>query len=250
MIALNNQKTMYPTLRIPPLKEAILEVMIDTEDKNTMPLVEQFKDLINNQFPKQQPIVRFKAQFDLSNKSESQFSETSSHGGYRMLSEDEKSILIVNENTLTMSAVNMSYTSWDNFFPERFSLLNTFLDLFKPNKISRVSLRFINEISFKEQEDTSGFKSLINIPDTWEFPLTGSLTQVTLEKAEQNLTGSIREIIQPGDTDLTIFVDIDTQAHDAKSINDDLLKTFLNLRDFKNEIFFTIVSGELLKKFQ
>lgn len=69
------------------------------------------------------------------------------------LSEDEKSLIQVGKDILTINKLK-PYSTWSDFFPKIEKAFKNYIKVAKLNKIKRIGLRYINKIQFSDSSFT------------------------------------------------------------------------------------------------
>lgn len=251
--------TKYPTLAKPPIKEAILQLLVlpsDTYEQDLLKIfVEKESDKYPNNAPQKETLIQF-----ISGE-EGQHAGVTNKGvnGYKITSEDGQNIAQVFKDRLAVSRLD-SYTTWDDLLAETQRLWGVYIKNFRPQKVATLSVRYINQFmlppEMKSFEDY--LDSTPNIPDVLPQGLATFYVNYKLPDPDMGAVASVQLLFEGVKFDeeskeprLPIVLDIDIfmrleVASDAAEIWDG----FSKLRDFKNEIFFETLKEKTLEMFR
>lgn len=164
----------------------------------------------------------------------------------------DRMAVLITRDRLSISALR-PYTSYDKVFrPALVQIAGILLDqVIKPSVVQRLGLRYINVIP-RQSRPTRIFLSdnagLLNIE--------GYTLSSMLQRYDFKLDEGVSVAVQIADgvsvekeEELQFYLDIDCAIIDGLSPNiDGLLTSTDRLREIKNEVFFNILSEELIKE--
>lgn len=143
----------------PPIKEAICEIRFAPGAQPwDLAVPGLLFDRVRRSFGKRRQARNIEIGIDLSKTlAQQQIIESER---LQFLSDDEKQILTVGTNLLSVSRVE-PYTSWEEFLPIIQEVLKSYLEITNPAGLQRVGLRYVNMIGFSE--------TTIRLEDYFEF---------------------------------------------------------------------------------
>lgn len=161
--------------------------------------------------------------------------------GIRLETADGKYVIQAKERGFTFSILR-TYDSWEDFSKEAFKYWNIYRRIFKPKKITRQALRYINRIDVPEL--SFEMKNYFRVyPQVFEddrmVQISGFFMQVQIPQSEggvANLTQSIANPAKAGCSSIILDIDVfDNKQYSPGAKN--LRKRIESLRDQKNSIF-------------
>ncbi len=149
------------------------------------------------------------------------------------------------------------YSDFESLVEEAKRNWQIYVDFAKPQRIIRTALRYINDLRVPVRPDTPFERYVPFVP-----MIPASLPQTTLDFAsrvtivdERLDAKAIVAQLFPGeinDEGAQVILDIDAYSERALSIDDHaaLWNRFEELRKFKNDIFFSFTTPELLERYK
>ena len=174
--------------------------------------------------------------------------------GYFFRSQDEKIIAQFRIDGFTLNRLR-PYTSWEDIFPQAMELWRLYLRVAKPIAVIRPAVRYINHIPLPS--GTEKFENYLRaapaIPPELPQYVSSFLTRVTIHNPEDHVAAHVTQALQPT-TDmqrLTVILDIDAYKEAELSVEDPAIeRIFMQLRAFKNMIFFNSLTDQALRQFE
>lgn len=247
MSGMTEKSTVYAKA---PIVEAVIDIQLqlpEDADKRLLVYVGQ----IERQFPQKTPIQMVAVNVG----SDGSQSMERKPMGWRLVSEANNRILQVRQQGFTLSHMP-PYTQWAVFRDEAKPLWSLFLDICKPEKISRIAVRYINRLRLPPGAiDLKDYLTIYpQVPTACE-PIEGLLMQVQGRRPE--IDEKCRSVItvatepateptyQPMVLDLDLFVETEMKPDDMQcwSMLD-------RLRAMKNEIFEASITDKLRETFK
>jgi uncharacterized protein (TIGR04255 family) len=150
-----------------------------------------------------------------------------------------------------------AYTSADELFAEALELWQRFIALSRPDRVTRVAVRYINRLvlPFHAGDDLSRFlRASIELPAEVPQAVGDLLTRVALPIGEDGTTNAIvtQRLEPPTNADEAPFLlDVDVyRTGDTPLDPESLSATLQQLREIKNQLFFAFVTDEALEAYR
>ena len=227
----------------PPIQEAIFSVTF-SEDFSAE-LLEKFigSNFIKAKFSlKAKQLFKAKATFEVKDGKFQPINTSEFPNGYRLDSTDSSQTIILKANQLSYHKIR-KYDTWENSINEFSEIWNSLLQnqLYNCNTLG---VRFVNVIKlpFTSIELSDFFALYPTIPSGVPQNLEGFFMTVTIPKDEMraNIIQTVESssIIQSDKIGIILDIDI------TKPIQKDniIVEDFQELRDYKNELFFNIIT--------
>jgi uncharacterized protein (TIGR04255 family) len=236
----------------PPVVEAIIDLHLAFD---TPPSPDSYKaciDRLSADFPLHTPINTVKVGV---NTSESNATYEQNQVGYRLSSDTNSRVLQLKNNAFTVSQLP-PYPGWSDFFEMAKLSWTAYLEAFKPIKVTRVAVRFINKVVIPagrvELEDyfNLGYKIPNNIQqDTVAFLLQLALPQQDIEGVVCNLNFVQTPSEKPDTVSLVLDLDL-YKSGEFDPSSDDVLGLISKMRTRKNEIFESCITDKTRELFK
>lgn len=145
-----------------PIQEAIFDVRIDKIGVQSVEDLKKYKEHLPKEYQNERKKVNFSGFFQLADNKDLEGKTKSDLTGYIYATPQNNKQIQVRLDGFTLNVLR-PYDSWEVHFEEFFKSWTLFRDLFQPNSIQRIAIRFINRIEipvpFKDFEDF-----IINMP--------------------------------------------------------------------------------------
>lgn len=236
----------WPYLPNAPIKEAILDIQVTLPSDIALRHLERIHEAIKGQYPKKRTRKRLEASFDLTS---GLFTPAPAKvDGFVFQSPDLRQAFQARLDGFTVNQL-APYATWEALRDEAQRLWGLYASMAKPEAIRRIALRYVNRLElplpiaeFKEYVRTapdiapgiphavSAFFMRLEIPHP-----DGAVAIVTetIEKVEKRSSGDVVPFI--------LDIDVIRQEPIAPDAAD-LWGKFGQLRDMKNEIFFSTIT--------
>ena len=174
--------------------------------------------------------------------------------GLWLKTQDEKTIAQFRPDGFTLNRLK-PYTSWDQLASEALRLWAVYVDLTKPQTVTRLALRYINHLNLPgPAADLDAY--IIEgprLPGATQGVITGFRSQLALEYPEGQMKATVLRVLETSiDTaGRSLLFDIDvyrTGPIDPRA--DTLEAALLGLRDYKNSIFFEGLTERCVRDFE
>lgn len=238
----------WESLKNPPIQEAIFSITFSKE--LSVELLERF---VNSGFVKakfSQKVKRLSettAAVEIKDGEFQSINTSEVPNGYRLDSNDNSQTIILKANQLSYHKIR-KYDTWENSINEFSEIWNSLLQnqLYNCNTLG---VRFVNVIKlpFLSIELSDFFALYPTIPSGVPQNLDGFFMTVTIPKDEMraNIIQTVKSssIIQKDKIGIILDIDI------TKPIQKDniIVEDFQELRDYKNELFFNIITEKTKK---
>lgn len=169
--------------------------------------------------------------------------------GLWLKSDDQKKIGQFRVDGFTFNRLK-PYTSWNKILPEALRLWTVYVDVAKPESVTRVALRYINHMNLPKVgvELNDYIVTGPKLPQSVPQVLSSFATRVVFEDPERRLTASVAQMLEVGVETAapTLLLDIDVFRTGDFAVTPEALQPILeDLRLYKNQIFF----GSLTEQF-
>ncbi|MBI2090154.1 MAG: TIGR04255 family protein [Deltaproteobacteria bacterium] len=238
-----------------PITEAIIDFRVKARADLCAEDFAGVKDQLSNRLPKLEEMRGLQATFQvLKGKGQPPLVQDLGLQGYFFKSQDEKVIAQFRIDGFTLNRLR-PYTSWEDIFPQAMELWRVYLWVAKPAAVIRLAVRYINHIPLPP--GTEKFENYLRaapvIPPELPQYVSSFLTRVTIHNPEDHVAAHVTQALQPT-TDvqrLTVILDIDAYK-EAEFLPEDpaIERTFMQLRAFKNMIFFNSLTDQALRHFE
>lgn len=250
----------------PPITEAILDITVNFHDDFNHEKLLKFHENIKDSFPNVQKRMALQGdfEFNLENPDEinSQlFSVSNKPEGYIFISHDQKRIIQARLNGFTFSRLK-PYESWEIFYGEAYQLWQQYAQITSPTEVVRLALRYVNQIMIPATgaiELKDYLKTLPEISSNLSVVMEGYFMQIVVvhpdyqpSKAIINQTiGQVTEN-EKGEKVYPLIFDIDVVQEVNLDPENDVIKEIfeVNLRTFRNEIFFKSITEKTQELFK
>lgn len=231
-----------------PIIQAILEILVEPVPGKTINSLHDIHSSIKENYPRE--VKQFQSRLSFNPAIETTVSAETKHEGFLFSSENNLKSFIA---SLSQFAYIQSsqYTNWEDFISEAKTLWNTYRNTIKTSRIRRLSVRYINQINVE--------MPVTDIADyflTYPF-LSPKLPQVlehfflryTIPYVDKNITANIAQSIGMIENNHVPFLfDIDVLHTEPIEYNEESMwQKFDELRDLKNEIFFSSLTDKTIQ---
>ena len=224
----------------PPIQEALIDLHVGFPHDYNVSHFEEFHDLVRDRFPDKQKKMAFEAKFQIVESKLTSDSAPAKPLGYLFRSNKENKIVQARRDGFTFNKLK-PYENWEAFKKEASELWNKYYEKYKPDKINRVALRYINkiEIPLPMKDFNDYILTVPAIPDGLPQSLSSYLLRIEIPNPEINATAIITQTFdQPMPNKLPFIFDIDVFIQTNFTDNNaEIWNMFEKLRDFKNDIF-------------
>jgi uncharacterized protein (TIGR04255 family) len=235
----------------PPIKEAVFDVRFKTGTISFQE-IELFSKGLNYDV---QEMEAFTLQAKVSDLFENKLSTNKEKSGVRINNISRNTNVQLTTEGLSFF-VATGYEGWDKTFNSVTDFLLKFSPNFNDVLITRVALRYINvfDIEFGDEPLNKFLNFVPALPSTVSKSVDSFSMNVVFPLNETGRC-TLRQSLRPkniSSTESTIILDIDVYIEkEIKGTDFELLKNeFQQLRQYKNKVFFNVLSEEVIKLFE
>lgn len=238
-----------------PIVEAALEFIIDPpvkseEGKYAGNSFSQIQKTLQEEYPIKKDIQAANISFQISSGSHTTNTQQVLCG-IRLESADKKLVFQALDNRFVFSQL-APYTEWADFINETQKLWNVYKKALKPKNITRIGLRYINQIVFenKDMKLENYFELYPHIPKPKKYPLSNFIVQIQLSLKE-NQMATVRQVLAPprdGKAAVILDIDVFTQKKFAAG-HKDVWNVIEKMRTNKNTLFEDFITPHTRKEF-
>jgi len=136
---------------------------------------------------------------------------------------------------------------------EAFRLWEIYVDAAKPRQVSRVAVRYINQMQLPAVKDLGEYLTAPpQLPEPIPQTVRDFLTRVNVRDDRRNASAVIVQALEPQIDPKTISLLLDIDAFremNEKSDDPGLVLVFEHLRELKNDIFFASITEKIVEKY-
>lgn len=238
-----------------PITEAIIDFRVKSGADFDIDQFSDLQDRLSDSLPKfeERREEQITFQFGSTGPRAPRFEELGLRGLF-FKSEDEKLIVQFRVDGFTVNRLK-PYTSWEDLFPAAFDLWKLYLESAKPEAVTRLALRYINHIPLPQ--DLSDLSLYMRadpaIPPEAPQMLSAFFSRVTIRDSEMNIAAHVVQALETDaatkKTDLILDIDafkeLDTPPSDTS-----IKETLVQLHTFKNLLFFSYLTDEIIEQFE
>jgi len=240
----------YPKLSKPPIVEAVFDIRCRLPKDCGPDVLKKVAAALQADYPtlRKQVIHTQQIKFQAGKR---EMTATDALQGYRVEKEDKTQIVQLLHDRFTLNRLR-PYTSFDELWPEVLRCWQVYAKATKPMEIARLALRTINRIEL--EAGISQLEEAFQI--SLETPVRGLEQSGFLHRwsllGQHDCRANVAMATRPPvEAKHTIIFDIDVfKTVDLDLEIDSLMRSFGQLRELKNAIFFGSLSKVQLKKYE
>jgi uncharacterized protein (TIGR04255 family) len=239
----------YPKLAKPPIVEAIVDIRVVLDPTFDVKKLKELSSFLSENYPGCKERKRFQGTIEFQEENSNAFVEPTKIDGFLFTSQDKTQIAQFRLDGFTFNKLT-PYTNWESIRNESKKLWDLYYDLTSPIQISRIALRYINNLKIPLPIDD--FKKYLVtfpiVPEGLPQGISSFLTRIVLPNDSIPATAIITqglEMIQISSDFAPVILDIDVFKQSEEIKNKKLWDLFEKLRQFKNDIFFKSITNEL-----
>lgn len=241
-------------LKKAPITEALIDIQVvfppDVDYTNLTPI----KDRLAKDYPKSKE--QKSANLEIHVKSGELLTPTTKGRilGYILRSADDKQVAQFRVNGFTFSRLR-PYETWEQLRDEARRLWELYLDIATPQRVTRVAVRYINDLNIPLPVEDFGdyITAPPPLPETLPQGVSSFLTRVVIREpslgADAIITQALDAIVKPDFA--PIILDIDAfKVAEFTPKSADVWDTLEQLRVLKNKIFFESITEKAVELYQ
>ncbi|MBI3527636.1 MAG: TIGR04255 family protein [Betaproteobacteria bacterium] len=234
-----------------PIVEAVIDIQVRYPDHLEFPVVTECADAFAAKFARREPLQFFTVGLKNEDGHIESMPSTQGQTGWKLFTAENDRILQIQRKSFTYSHLP-PYTRWEIFKQEAMPLWAKFVELCKPEQITRVAVRYINRLMLPAGPiDLSHYLRVVpEVPDS-VGPISGVFMQILIPQPSLgpnvHSTVSVASQASPDPRSQAFVLDIDVfQTGVELSSGDATIWTLLDgLRDKKNELFETCLTDKM-----
>lgn len=251
---MNDNNLEWPHLSNPPIIMAIFQLKLEKEAVNISDFLEYDAKLrlklplrndnihANINMPATKPIIGVTKLVGTQN------AEITAHTYF---TRDQKMKLQLENNSI-LFIDETKYSGWDNFIEKIIEYLRIIEPVLEKKTVNRISMRFINQFVFDKFDDpTEYFTTTISSTNEkgLPFPISKYGFRMVLKNPKDSIYSIVNQNVEtPTENRFNYIFDIDVLEHTEFQFDIKLIiKSLLELRVFKNEIFFQNLTAKALQ---
>lgn len=239
-------------LRNAPITEAMIDlrVKVPTETQSVT-LIHSLHERIQKRFPQKKEIQSIEYHFEAGPPLKEK--TTSSHIGYRYDSADGRQVIQAKLGGFTFSWLK-PYETWEVLRSEAYSMWQLYQEIMKPDAITRVATRFINQIelpgSLVDFDDYLTAAPVV--PKALPQALASFFSRIAVPDEKNQVMAMITQVFQPGTNPqaLPVILDIDVFKEKLFENQSSAWDTIDTLRSFKNLVFFDSITEKTAELYE
>lgn len=146
------------------------------------------------------------------------------------------------------------YTTWEEVFGEAFRLWGIYLRLAKPKQLSRIAVRYINQMKVTGNPNINDFlEAPPSLPPPIPSVLRDFLMRVHIADERRSCAAVVVQALEPqlDPNIMSLLLDIDAYRDVAQTPTDPgLPMLFEQLRELKNEIFYASITDKAAEMYE
>ena len=234
-----------------PIREALIDISVRPNKGVDLPMMRKLCEGVARQYPTIVEVRAAELELDFTQE-RNRVSQTHTVIGYRCVNKDDNRLVQFRLNGFTYNWLK-PYRDWAALRDAARDLWRTYSDAVQPSAITRVGLRYINNLEFPTP--LKDFREYLTTPPALPpgvpQQVTRFLTRVSIvQEATANaavITQAFEGIVEP--KHVPVILDIDTSKRDAFPSEDDIWRSLEELHTLKNEIFFNSLTEEAVRLF-
>ncbi|MHB1122528.1 MAG: TIGR04255 family protein [Ramlibacter sp.] len=233
----------------PPIAEAVVNFQV------------QLRSPLDEELPARLP-AEFKAKFPGAsqlrrNELSLQFSKAGTRArqddqlrGYRFENDTGNLVTVFDQQQFVFSHVNR-YQSWEALIQDARSAWETYQSALAPAEVTRIGLRYINKCKLELPADSRQLLTTSpTLPEELGLDIGSFLSQITTELPCDALANVLQLLQHEAEASYAIIdVDVYRAGLAVPANSEDLWKTLDSFREWKNKIFFSLVTEKLLESY-
>lgn len=245
----------YPIFKNAPIIEALLDIKVELSNDTKLENLDAFYENIKEKYTEKKRREKFTADIKFTEKGElSQNPVSNQPDAYIYRSANENKVIQIKMDGFTFNKLK-PYEHWDKFYAEAKSFYEQYDKIARPIKITRIALRYINQIDLPLP--FANFKEyILTIPEIApELPqgLSGFFMQLSIPSPDINAIAIINQTMKPftNDNKLSFIFDIDIFKNvNYNNYDPAIWEQFQKLRNFKNDIFLKSITDKTKELFK
>jgi len=244
-------------LKNAPITEAVIDFRVKLPSDFKITEFSSLKDDLRNKYPTVKERQTSESKFGIKEgKPFTSFPSKMELRGYQFISSDDKNIAQFRMDGFTFNRLK-PYTNWNSVMAEAKSLWALYVEKSNPEFVTRIATRYINHLNIPLP--ITGLSDYLvsppKIPHNLDESLlvTSFLNKIVIRNPKTNILVNITQALDKSldENHVIIILDIDAFVKKSYKVDDeDMWRTFDQLRKMKNEIFFKSITNKTVSLFQ
>lgn len=240
-------------LRNAPITEALIDIRVKLPESITVETLDAVYGSISEKYPVRRERRQFESKIEIKGEAASHSPISHDVIGYLYSSSDGKQTVQYRLDGFTLNRLK-PYESWERLRDETHELWLKYIDIAKPEFVTRVALRYINHLNIPLpiRDFNEYLKAPPIVPEPLPQGISSFLTRVVLQEPSLGATAIIIQALEAiVDPEFApIILDIDVFKQSQINIGDNAVWEILEkLRDFKNKVFFESITDKTKELF-
>lgn len=239
----------FPLLKNAPITEAVIDMRVKLPADFQTAKLGSVSDFLQTEYPSKKEVKKFEGRIDF--VQEAQITPMSKEvAGYQYNSKDGKQVIQAMKEGFTFSRLK-PYISWEQLRDEARRLWKVYKEVTSPELITRVALRYINNLNIPMTAKHFKFSDYLAVPPTVPknipHEIESFFMRIVVPEPALNAKAIITQALEPVRKPkfLPLILDIDVFRFNQDGIEEDIWDILESLRVFKNKIFFNSISKKL-----
>jgi uncharacterized protein (TIGR04255 family) len=229
-----------------PITEALVDFRVSLSREFDATVFADLKTVLADRYPIIEQMRQFEAKLELMPGRKTVAAVPGGKvQGFRFRSQDGLNLAQFRADGFTYNRL-APYTEWSTVFPEAIRLWGLFVETARPPFVSRVALRYLNQLRPPIQSGDPLDKYLAALPPMPPGApggFAGFVSRISTHDPVTRLSANVTQALEAPDP--TILLDIDVyKAGEFETTTPALAPVFQALHQLKNEIFFGSITEE------
>jgi uncharacterized protein (TIGR04255 family) len=230
-----------------PIQEAVFDIRVDQVANSDINFYESYGKENYSDYSLQEKRVRMGGTFRIAKDLPPEMNSTQSALGVIFSQTNGNKKIQFRKDGYTFNMLR-PYTNWQEFSDLSLKYWTDYRNNIKPNKITRVALRYINRIDLPLTGDfdfDDYFNNVPKIPSSLEQKFNRLFLQMQVPCNSSGVYANITQTFDnPTNENLPFIIDIDVFKEAGIQADEDLRSHFDELRNFKNGIFESLITDK------
>ncbi len=237
-----------------PITEALFDFQVSLPAASDVAVFAALRDRLRERYPSVQERRSFQATFafggDKPRLPEAKFGDID---GYVFATADRLNVAQFRLDGFTLNRL-APYTSWDALVPQALELWDTYVQVARPEALTRLAVRYINRLQVPAVGDLSRYLAVLppRSPGAPQY-LSRYLMRVGSHDPETGFLANITQALEPkpGTAEASVILDIDIYTTRRLDLESSALIPILStMRTIKNQVFFGSITDETARQYE
>ena len=240
-----------------PVTEAVVDVRTALAQNFDVASLEKLPREIADKYCHSEALRTFSGSFGFDNELQTVKSETQDQGivGYAFKTDDASRVVQLRKDGFTFSKLK-PYETWEKLRDEAAYLWKIYAGIAKPEAVSRVALRFINHLNIPVLGENLDFDEYLTcaprVPQELPQGIANFFCRVIIPNPSTGAVAVVHQAFESIDTKfVSVILDIDVYMQKDFDVEGGAFwDTLEQLRNFKNDIFFSYIHEKTAELFE